>query len=159
SPHIVSGWVDDPDLFDRVFPMDMRPQAHEIIRTWLFYSVVRAHIMQHVLPWHDAAISGFVHDPDRKKLSKSKGNSEDDPHTLLETFGSDAIRYWAGNGRPGQDISLDKNQMKVGRRLAIKLLNASKFVLGLAGEDAGGGAGDPSAITHPLDRAMLSGLT
>ena len=153
SPHIVSGWVDDPDLFDRVFPMDMRPQAHEIIRTWLFYSVVRAHIMQDVLPWRDAAISGFVHDPDRKKLSKSKGNSEDDPNNLLSTFGSDAIRYWAGNGRPGQDISLDKNQMKVGRRLAIKLLNASKFVLGLTADEA-----SDTPVTHPLDRAMLTVL-
>ncbi len=153
SPHIVSGWVDDPDLFDRVFPMDMRPQAHEIIRTWLFYSVVRAHIMQNVLPWRDAAISGFVHDPDRKKLSKSKGNSEDDPHNLLTTFGSDAIRYWAGNGRPGQDISLDKNQMKVGRRLAIKILNASKFVLGLTADEA-----DESSVAHPLDLAMLAAL-
>jgi valyl-tRNA synthetase len=93
-----------------------------------------------------------VNDPDRKKLSKSKGNSEDDPHNLLTTFGSDAIRYWAANGRPGHDLSLDKNQMKVGRRLAIKVLNVSKFVLGIAGERET----SDSDITESLDRAMLT---
>ena len=106
--------------------MDMRPQAHEIIRTWLFYSVVRAHIMQDVLPWRDAAISGFVHDPDRKKLSKSKGNSEDDPNNLLVDVRLRRDPVLGRQRAAGQDISLDKNQMKVGRRLAIKLLNAQQ---------------------------------
>ena len=125
------GWVDDPDLFARVFPMDLRPQAHDIIRTWLFYTVVRAHYEHDSLPWSNAAISGFVIDRDRKKLSKSAGNEQDAPMTLIGEFGADAVRYWAANGRPGTDLAFDRNQFKIGRRLAIKLLNASRFALGL----------------------------
>jgi valyl-tRNA synthetase len=153
SPQIVSGWVDDPDLFDRVFPMDLRPQAHEIIRTWLFYTVVRSHYEHDSLPWSNAAISGFVIDPDRKKLSKSTGNDDDAPMTLIGEFGADAIRYWAANGRPGIDIAFDRNQFKIGRRLAIKLLNASKFALGLGDPDPG------AAVDDPLDRSMLRRLS
>jgi valyl-tRNA synthetase len=154
SPQIASGWIDDPDLFARTFPMDMRPQAHEIIRTWLFYTVVRAHYEHDSLPFYNAAISGFVYDPDRKKLSKSAGNSPHDPMFLVGKYGSDALRYWSSNARPGLDLAVDEGQMKNGRRLANKLLNASKFALG-----AGATADAPaSAITQPLDKAMLAGL-
>ena len=167
TPQIAGGWEDDPDLFARVFPMDLRPQAHDIIRTWLFSTVVRSELEHRSLPWTDAAISGFVLDPDRKKMSKSKGNVVT-PLALLEEHGSDAVRYWASRGRPGVDTAVDHAQMKVGRRLAIKLLNASKFVLSFSSSSAvlrpGGGeeAGDPFAdlasVSTPLDRSMLFGL-
>ena len=147
TPQIVCGWEDDPDLFERTFPMDLRPQAHEIIRTWLFATVVRSHYEHNTLPWANAAISGFIVDPDRKKLSKSAGNMPDDPVVLLQRHGADAVRYWSANGRPGMDMSFDEGQMKIGRRLAIKLLNASKFALGF-----GAATGE---VSEPLDRAML----
>jgi len=149
TPQIVCGWEDDPDLFERTFPMDMRPQAHEIIRTWLFSTVVRSHYLHDTLPWRNAAISGFIVDPDRKKLSKSAGNMPDDPVTLIERHGADAVRYWSANGRPGMDMTFDEGQMKIGRRLAIKILNASKFTLGLGEPTA------DAAVTEALDRSML----
>ncbi len=154
SPQLVSGWVDDPDLFERVFPMDLRPQAHEIIRTWLFYTIVRSHLTFDRLPWTDAAISGFVVDPDRKKLSKSAGNVVAGPLALVDEYGADAVRYWAANGRPGADVTLDPNQMRVGRRLSTKILNASRFVLSRLPEEPPGDA----AVTAELDRSMLAQL-
>ena len=105
TPQIAGGWERDEDLFNRVFPMDMRPQAHEIIRTWLFSSVVRADLENDELPWQHAAISGWILDPDRKKMSKSKGNVVT-PMDMLDEYSSDAVRYWAASGRPGTDTAL-----------------------------------------------------
>ena len=149
TPLIAGGWLEDDDLLARVFPMDLRPQGHDIIRTWLFSTILRAHAERATLPWTNAAISGWVLDPDRKKMSKSKGNVVT-PKALLDEHGSDGVRYWAASARPGTDTSFDPAQMKVGRRLAIKLLNASRFAL-LQAEPVG-------AITEPLDRGMLTAL-
>jgi valyl-tRNA synthetase len=150
SPQIAGGWEDDPDLFGRVFPYDLRPQAHDIIRTWLFGTVVRSHHEHGSLPWTGAALSGWILDPDRKKMSKSQGNVVT-PLGLLEQHGTDAVRYWAANGRLGTDTAFDEGQMKVGRRLAVKLLNASKFALAFP-EAA------PGPVTEPIDRALLARL-
>jgi valyl-tRNA synthetase len=149
SPQIAGRWLEDPDLFARVFPMDVRPQAHDIIRTWLFSTVLRSHFEFGTLPWAHAAISGWVLDPDRKKMSKSKGNVVT-PMGLLEEHGADGVRYWAASARPGTDTAFDPAQMKVGRRLSIKLLNAAKFVLGRS-EPRG-------AIVHPIDVGLLTNL-
>ncbi|MEV4099704.1 valine--tRNA ligase [Nonomuraea sp. NPDC049649] len=150
TPQIAGRWETDDDLFRRVFPADLRPQSHEIIRTWLFATVVRSHLEFDALPWSDAAISGWILDPDRKKMSKSKGNVVT-PMDLLDKHGSDAVRYWAANGRYGVDTAFDAGQLKIGRRLAIKILNASKFVLGL-----GEGGGE---VTEPVDLSMLTALS
>jgi valyl-tRNA synthetase len=141
------------DLFDRVFPMDMRPQAHEIIRTWLFSTIVRSHLQFNTLPFRDAAISGWVLDPDRKKMGKSTGNAVT-PIDLLELHGADALRYWAASGRPGVDTAIDEATMKNGRRLSIKLLNASKFVLGRIPDVPLG----PNSISNPLDQEVIGRL-
>lgn len=152
SPQLIGGWPDD-ELFDRVFPMDLRPQGPEIIRTWLFSSVLRSHLEHGVLPWRHTLINGWVLDPHHKKLSKSDGNALA-PDPFLAEFGADAVRYWACRAAPGTDTAVDRGQFKIGRRLAVKLLNAARFVLGVAGA----ADPDPSEVTQPLDRALLARL-
>ena len=150
TPEIAGRW--GSDLFERVFPMDLRPQAHDIIRTWLFATIVRSHFEHDQLPWSHAVISGWILDPERKKMSKSVGNVIT-PMPLLQAHGADALRYWAACGRPGTDTAIDEAQMKIGRRLAIKVLNVTKFVLGRLD-----GPTSPDEVSEPLDRDLLSAL-
>ena len=151
TPQIASNWVDGDDLFSRVFPMDMRPQGHDIIRTWLFSTMVRSHFAHGGIPWKRAALSGWILDPDRKKMSKSKGNVVT-PVDLFDKYGSDAVRYWAASARPGVDTAFSEDQMKVGGKLANKLLNVTKFVLAFGGDETG-------AVGMPIDQAMLTRLS
>jgi valyl-tRNA synthetase len=154
TPQIACGWADDPVRFAATFPMDLRPQGYEIIRTWLFSTMLRSHQEHDTVPWKHTTINGWVLDPERKKMSKSKGNVVT-PMPLVEEFGSDAVRYWACNGRPGTDTAVDKGVMKIGRRLAIKVLNASKFALGRLGD---GPVSDPEEAGQPIDAALLARL-
>lgn len=151
TPQIAAGWEETDGCYERVFPMDLRPQGHDIIRTWLFSTVVRSRLETKQLPWKGAMLSGWILDPDRKKMSKSKGNVVT-PIALLDTYGSDGVRYWAALGRPGMDTVFDETQMKNGRRLALKLLNVSKFALGFARPHDGN-------VTEALDRAMIGRLS
>ncbi|MFI3892123.1 valine--tRNA ligase [Kocuria rhizophila] len=160
TPQIATGWGVDEELHAKTFPMDLRPQGHDIIRTWLFSTVVRAETLAGSVPWTNTALSGWILDPDRKKMSKSKGNVVV-PTDVLEKYGADAVRYWAASARLGADTAYDEGQMKIGRRLAIKLLNASKFVLAQGVTEASvlGSGTDASVVTNGLDRSLLAQLS
>ncbi|MDO8804419.1 MAG: valine--tRNA ligase [Elusimicrobiota bacterium] len=156
TPMISSRWADDKARHESLFPADLRPQAHEIIRTWAFYTITKAWMHENSIPWHNVAISGWVVSPDKGKMSKSKGKTVS-PETLLETYSADALRYWAGRAKLGQDTVYDESVFKVGMRLATKLFNASKFTLMQLRNPAlaGAGAPGPGDITEPLDRAWV----
>jgi valyl-tRNA synthetase len=146
SPLIPSGWPDDLDKHARLYPNDLRPQGHDIIRTWAFSTITRSYLEDGSIPWYHAAISGFVLDPDRKKMSKSKGNVVV-PTDILDEYGSDAVRYWAASSRLGIDPTADPNVFREGKRLVTKIRNAARLVRGYEGE--------PGEPTHPLDLALI----
>ena len=155
SPQIMSHWTLDPARHRKLFPMDMRPQAHEIIRTWAFYTIVKAYLHEREIPWKNAVISGWILDPDRKKMSKSKGNVTTPAH-LLDQHTTDGVRYWAARARLGVDTTFDEQVMKLGKRLATKLVNAGRFVVQQL--ERAGESHPETEITHPLDLSYAKGL-
>ncbi len=149
TPQILARWGEDGDRMSNLYPADLRPQAHDIIRTWAFYTIVKSALHNDDVPWHKAMISGFIVDPDRKKMSKSRGVAIT-PIPLVNQYGADAVRYWASNGRPGMDMAFDDNVFTIGGKLVTKLYNAGKFVLMQEAEHG--------EITTELDRAFINDL-
>lgn len=158
TPQIQSHWGVDDERHEKLFPMDVRPQSHEIIRTWAFYTIVKAWMHSNEVPWHHVVVSGWILDPDRKKMSKSKGNVVT-PENLLDEWTADGIRYWAARARLGTDTAFDPSVFKVGKRLVNKVFNASRFVLMQLDKDDGKTAlPGVEHITEQLDLALVDRL-
>ena len=158
TPYINSGWIFCPEKHKKLFPADLRPQAHEIIRTWAFYTIAKAYFHEKSIPWKNIAVSGWVVTPERMKLSKSKSNALA-PDSLIKTYSADAVRYWAGKARLGQDTVYDENLFKNGKRLATKIFNAGRFVqIQLEGLDFSKKESHLKEITIPIDQAWIKKL-
>lgn len=140
TPFICQSLFEQKDTVDfsqptNFLPMGMRPQAHDIIRTWAFYTMVKAWMHNHTLPWKEIVISGHVLSSAKEKISKSKGNNPLDPENLLANYPADVIRYWTAAGSLGHDVAFSENTLKIGNKLLVKLWNACRFALEHLGGD------------------------
>ena len=147
TPQISAHWQLDDERTRKLFPADIRPQAHEIIRTWAFYTIAKAHLHSDSVPWKHILLSGWVLDPNREKFSKSKGNAKVTPQALIEAHTADGLRYWAASARLGVDTAFDEKVFGIGKRLSTKIWNAAKFVLAQKAE--------AHPISEELDRAFV----
>lgn len=130
-------------------PMSMRPQAHDIIRTWAFDTIVKSWMHHQQIPWHDIVISGHVLSTEKSKISKSQGNSPLEPENLLKAYPADVIRYWAAGAQLGTDTAFAENQFKIGQRLVVKLWNACLFIKEHACK------GDLNNLQNPVNRWIM----
>src|SRR3989344_2262692 len=131
SPQIAGNWIDEKGYnneiaFNRIFPMQLRPQAHDIIRTWAFYTIVKAYYHHNTIPWKNIAISGHIQDPHGRKMSKSLGNVID-PREVLGKYGADAFRFFAAGSKLGDDLPYQEKDLLTGQKFITKLWNAAKF--------------------------------
>ena len=158
TPYINSGWVLNGEKHKKLFPADLRPQGHEIIRTWAFYTIAKAYFHEQSIPWKNIAVSGWVVSPERMKISKSKGESLA-PESLINSYSADAVRYWAAKARLGQDTAYNEDLFKTGNRLAVKIFNAGRFVK-MQVEDIPFKPLEDSLqeISTPIDQAWLKRL-
>ncbi len=128
SPQIVGKWLAEPELYQKVFPMSLRPQAHEIIRTWAFYTIVKSYLQFGEVPWKDALISGWgLAGEGMGKISKSRGGGPMPPLEMIQRYSADAVRYWAASTSPGKDAVISEEKIQAGSRLATKLWNVARF--------------------------------
>ena len=162
SKGISSEFAVDAKRHTQLFPADLRPQAHEIIRTWAFYTLVKAHLHEDSIPWKNLMISGWCLAADKTKMSKSKGNVVT-PVALIEEKGTDAVRYWASTSRLGCDTAFSEDLLKIGNKLVNKIWNASKFasmqLAHLKGTPTTATADiNAGIITETLDKWIISRL-
>ena len=129
TPQICTKYVSDEKFSRKIMPMSLRPNAHDIIRTWDFYTIVKQFYHFNEIPWQNVMISGFVMANKDEKISKSKDNSKMEPNSVLSTYSADVTRYWAANGSLGIDIVFTEDEFKSGAKVVNKLFNASNFVL------------------------------
>ncbi|MGC8844818.1 MAG: valine--tRNA ligase [Candidatus Hydrogenedens sp.] len=156
TPQIATHWFLNPERHKKLFPMDIRPQAHDIIRTWAFYTIVKAYLHDGEIPWKNVVLSGWILDPDRKKMSKSHGNVVT-PEPLIEQHGADSVRYWSAKARLGVDTAYDEQAFKVGRKLCTKLFNASKFAI-MQLQNVDRGLLKRGIIQNPIDISVINEL-
>lgn len=148
--------VENPFEVDApLLPFSMRPQAHDIIRTWAFYTIIKSYLHHGVIPWREIVISGHVLSNDRNKISKSQGNNPLEPENLIKQYPADAIRYWTATGGLGYDMAFSDNQLKIGLKLQTKLWNAFRFVKEHI-QDASYKNYDPQ---HPLNQWVVHKLS
>lgn len=150
-PILATYKIKNQEMLKKIHPMSMRPNAHDIIRTWDFYTIVRSYYANKQIPWENVVISGFILDGDGKKLSKSKGNAKIDPTGMVELYSSDVVRYWAGGSTLGVDTPLNEEQLKNGAKLVNKLFNAARFVATLVD-----GKATIKDCTHSIDKGFLA---
>ena len=155
TPQIASGWLDEKSLFDQVFPMSIRPQAHDIVRTWTFYTVVKSLYHFDTVPWSDIAISGHGLSPEGHKVSKSKAGKRIDPLAFMDIYSADAVRYWAACTSLGEDSMISEDKVSAGQRLVTKLWNTAVFCSQFL---AGHNSPTKPATLLPTDSWVLSRL-
>ncbi len=128
TPQIAADLISNKKIKKQIFPMSLRPQAHDIINFWLFYTLARSFLHHKEKPWKNVMISGFVLDPKGEKMSKSRGNIVE-PEIIIKQYGVDAMRFWAAQSNLGDDLRYSEEGIKIGKRTIIKLWNASQFCL------------------------------
>ncbi len=128
TPQIALDWIKDKNNFNKKYPLSLRPQAHDIIRTWAFYTIVKGYYHHNGIPWKEVVISGHVLDPKGESMHKSKGNAIE-PKEVLEKYGADSLRFWSASAKLGEDLRYLEKDLTTGKRTITKLFNASKLVL------------------------------